>query len=813
MLFLLKKSSLQMIFIFLLLVVFQISATDAWREHDYDVQHYKIEVEFDHYLGKVIGQTTITLKPKKNNFKYFEVDAFKFKDVEVTTTTGTILESVVSDTTIIIILEKEYQRGEELSVVIKYTALPEKGLYFFSPDKGHPETPKQIWSQGEGMDNHHWFPCYDYPNDRATFEVIATVDAGLTAISNGKLISTEKVGNKTKFHYSFDKTSVSYLVSLVVGEYQKFEQFYKNIPVEYFVYPNHSKEDALRSFGRTPQMIDFFSNYTGYDYPYSKYTQAIVTNFMYSGMENISFTTLTDRTMHCEQAHLDHSSDGLVAHELAHQWWGDLVTCREWSDIWLNEGFATYFTELFFEHYYGDDEFSYSMFDKMRGVINRENHKPQFLSKGNDAYSKGASVLHMLRNYIGDESFQDAINLYAHRFAFANAETHDLRKAMEDASGINLFTFFDQWWLNGNIPTLSVETDYDKSNKQLSILVKQQQDSATVRPVYDLKLYVGLEVDDVYSEHQIHITKREQKFSIDMESAPGMVIFDAGQNLLKNCTISKSVDDWKYQAQKAYRVVDRIHALKMLGDFVDSANCTNIAKFLIDRCKSETFYGLRLESIKTFNKINTIPDENKLNLRNELDQIYQKESKSSVRVELVKALSNTSTTEAQYDFVKLFHSDPSFDVKVAALNAAIELNKDKASDLIETALNIDSYDEKVRSTALSNLKALDDDTAFKIAEKYSESESHPRLRSTAVGILEYLGDKNYKPATTALLNVVKEGGESNRYRTVSRAIRKLSDQDISELYPLLEKIVNNPGNRYVKRTAESVLKKIKMTEE
>ncbi len=230
-----KLKLVRYLFGILLLTGFQLQSTEAWREHNYDVLHYKIEVQFEHDLGKVIGRTTITLSPKKNNFKSFKLDAHNFENVKVSMENETNLESIVGDSTITVVLPRECSRGEKIEAIIDYSCFPEKGLYFFSPDKEYPNRPKQIWTQGEDEDNHHWFPCYDYPNDRATFEVIATVDNGLTAISNGKLVSKEEQGEKTRFHYKFEKPAVAYLVSLVIGDYKKYEQYDKKLPVQYFV--------------------------------------------------------------------------------------------------------------------------------------------------------------------------------------------------------------------------------------------------------------------------------------------------------------------------------------------------------------------------------------------------------------------------------------------------------------------------------------------------------------------------------------------------------------------------------------------------
>ncbi len=278
-----------------------------------------------------------------------------------------------SDEKLRIPLERALHAGDEVEVAIDYSARPRRGLYFIGPDAGYPDKPLEAWTQGEDEDSRYWFPCYDYPNDRVTSEVVATVPETFTAVSNGELLSNNvnRAEHTRTFHWRHDVPHSSYLMSLAAGEFVEIRDFAGNTPVTYYCRAGR-EDDARRAFGNTPRMIQFFEKAIGVPYPYAKYAQVAVADFIFGGMENTSATTQTADTLHDARAHLDFSSDPLVAHELAHQWWGDLLTCRDWSHAWLNEGFATYFEALWCEEDKGADEFAWNLRQDRMAIIDED---------------------------------------------------------------------------------------------------------------------------------------------------------------------------------------------------------------------------------------------------------------------------------------------------------------------------------------------------------------------------------------------------------------------------------------------------------
>ena len=313
-----------------------------------------------------------------------------------------------------ILLEKPLVAGEGASVEIHYAVdNPTSGLSFFGPSENEPDVPRVVWSQGESTTNSYWFPCFDHPNERQTTELIVTTQRGLKVSSNGKLVSTTEDANKNTvtYHWLQDQPHVAYLVSMIVGEFHIERETWRGKSVEYWSHPKYS-ERISRSFRNTTRMLNFFSDAIGVEYPWHRYAQICCEGFG-GGMENTSATTLGNRALHDERSSLDSSSDGLIAHELAHQWWGDLITCRDWAHIWLNEGFATYFEALWDEHDLGDEEFAYNMYRKAnrarrggqkRPIVDRAYERPGAMFDSR-AYPKGAWVLHMVRRRLGDDLF------------------------------------------------------------------------------------------------------------------------------------------------------------------------------------------------------------------------------------------------------------------------------------------------------------------------------------------------------------------------------------------------------------------------
>jgi aminopeptidase N len=722
------------------------------RDRTYDVIHIKLELNLDERQKTVDGKVTTKFAPLRPNLNEFVLDAAEMKIKRVYLADGRELKFNFDTLAqkLKIYLDRSYSFKDTLSVIVEYfVSNPRKGLYFIQPDSAYPDKPYQIWSQGQPEDNHYWFPCYDFPNDKATSELIATVKKNFVVISNGKLLSVSddaKKGLRT-YHWYMDKPHSSYLISIVVGEYVKLQDYYLDIPLEYYVYKSNAKYAKL-SFEKTPDIMKFFSEKIGYKYPYNKYAQTIVEDFVYGGMENITATTLTSSTIHDERAHLDVSSDGLVAHELAHQWWGNLLTCRSWEHAWLNEGFATYFTALYFEYAKGKDEFQFNVYNMQRSArfADMTNKKPTVWNRyfdptdvfGPHIYQRGGAILNMLRFVLGDELFWKAINYYAHKYAFQNVETNDFKIAIEDATGYNLKWFFDQWLYKAGYPIFEVKYSYDDSKKLLKLEVEQIQPGDSLTPeVFKTPVDVEIATKSERKTFRIFIDKRKETFEFEVSDKPLMVIFDKGNWILKELYFDKSKDELIYQAQNASEMIDRLVAVQELGKMSSDPDVVELMKKI---SRSNEFYAVRQEAI---NNLGKLKDEDVAKF---LIELYKDEGDSRIRRSIVDALKNF-----KFNFVVSFlndvvKSEKSYYVIASAINSLVTVDSVNGMRYIKNALGMDSHQEVIRTTALRRLSDMKntkfEKEAVDILKRYSMRGNHPSVRITAISTLSLFADKD-----------------------------------------------------------------------
>ncbi|HEY0426624.1 MAG TPA: M1 family metallopeptidase [Pyrinomonadaceae bacterium] len=522
----------------------QIPKTNFNRSRTYDVQHYIIRLSFDRAARRVFGDTTVQLKPLQNDFKQLELDAaqMNFESVKLEPS-GTDLQFRQAGEKIIITLDKNYSPNDSISVRLKYTTNPAKGIYFAEErvDEGKVFHSAQIWTQNEPERAHFWFPSYDFPDDKATSEEFITVEKDETAIGNGDLRETVENADGTKtFHYKMPVRHATYVTSFVVGKYVKVTDSYKKIPLTFYVYPG-SEAIAQRAFGKTKEMMRIYEELTGIDFPFNKYDQTIVGNFEeFSAMENVTATTLSDRDVFMAQ--FDGTQglvEDVVSHELAHSWFGNLVTCRNWAELWLNEGFATFMEAAYREKMYGREQYLEAINEdalehfsedlpraKRHGLYNLL-AKPDDSIFDTTAYQKGGAVIHTLRETIGDKAFWKAINSYLKRHQFENVETADLKKAMEDASGQNLDWFFAQWVYGAGYPKLEIEPVFYEKAKTLTLRIRQTQNADELVPAaFIMPFDVEVTTESGAKTETIRINKREQVFSIKVDGQPKNLDFD-----------------------------------------------------------------------------------------------------------------------------------------------------------------------------------------------------------------------------------------------------------------------------------------------
>lgn len=525
--------------IFFLSVLFISAFTVFGQDHrtrTYDVQHYIIRSSFDRSNKTYFGDVTVQLKPLNNNFTSLILDAagMTFESIK-TDPAGVALQYKQNGEKLTVALDKAYSSNDLISVRFKYSSKPRKGVYFVDAEEGHSS---QVWTQGEAEEAHHWFPSYDFPDDKATTEQFITVPQGEVAIANGELLDTNDNADGTKtFHFKMPVVHSVYLTSFVVGNYVKIDDKYKNIPLSYYIYPG-KEEIGRKAYGKTPEMMKVFEQLTGVDFPYNKYDQTVVARFNFGGMENITATTMADTEIFAA-AFMPGEIADLVSHELAHSWFGDLVTTKNWSNLWLNEGFATFMEAAYREKAFGradylrkirEDASRYMIEDSVgtnRHALVRPNPPTDDSLFDTTTYQKGGAVIHTLREAVGTENFWKAINIYLNRHKFDNVESSDLKKVMEEVSGKNLDWFFNQWVYKGGFPQLSIRQAYNARTKKLSLTISQVQKPNPVTPdAFILPLEVEIETAGGRKTEQLDIRKRTQVFSIKVDGKPTKLNFD-----------------------------------------------------------------------------------------------------------------------------------------------------------------------------------------------------------------------------------------------------------------------------------------------
>jgi aminopeptidase N len=570
------------------------------RSRQIDVKHIALDLRFDWQKKQAAGTAAITLAPFQPANK-ITLDAGMLTINSITLSSGTQLKFNYDggdrNDGLEILLDRIYQAGEDVTVKIDYytnwvnTSDPNnlwgsfgKGIRFFGPTSTEPKKRKQIWTFSEPEANRYWFPGYDSPNDFRTSELSATVDPELTAISNGKLagVKTNGDGSRT-FHWKMDTPHANYLTSIVIGEYVDIKQSYDGIELHSFGYPDEA-EAVAATVVRLPDMVKFYSEFTGAKYPYASYSQVFVQDFA-GWMENITTSTITENMVDDERTHADwfYLWDLTESETLAHQWFGDYLTCRDWSQIWLNKSFAHHLTGLYNEYKNGRDEYLLYqvLFDQgtylsdwnsgiRHPVVTRNYESTANFTGDNYSTGRGSLVLRMLRKHLGEDRWQKVIKHYVRSNANKSVTTEDFRKAVEDASGESMDWFFDQWLYKMGHPIFEVSKTYDPVKKQLLLNVRQTQKVDPKDEYPQAELFAGkmeIEVDGRIEQVWLE-PKVENVFSFAAAQEPKLVNFDYESTWIKEFKFEKTLAELLYQMQNDQDILGRRWAL---GELVNLA--------------------------------------------------------------------------------------------------------------------------------------------------------------------------------------------------------------------------------------------------
>ena len=711
-------------------------------ERTVDVEHMKVSIRLYQGSKRIRGEVEITFRPLQEALSEVSLDCAELEVKKVTHPDGKPYRFRQEKHKLLIQCDPPLSDKGSETIRIHYEGAPRKGLYFVEPDDAYPDKPRQIWSQGEPEETRYWIPCHDYPNDRATSEMIVSVPRPYKVISNGKLVEVTDNGDGTQaFHWREEVPHVSYLTSLVVGEYSELEDKAGDVRISYYV-PRKDEDLARNSFGRTPEMMKFFAEKIGVPYPYEKYSQVTVHDFMWGGMENISATTLSQRTLHRKRSRPLADSDGLVAHELAHQWWGDLLTCRSWAHIWLNEGFATYFTSLWFEKDRGLDDFRYRARGHQKATIEEDSsryRRPVVQEVFTDpinlfdshSYQKGASVLHMLRFVLGEEGFGKGIKEYARRHRAALVETEDLRRAMEEATGKDLTLFFRQWLYQAGHPKFRVSWDWDQESSMVELRVSQVHVTDETTPLFDTPVAIELDCGKESKTFRLRVRDREQVYYLPAESRPLMVRFDKGGWLLKELEFDKGPKEVLYQLSSDDDVTGRLFAIELLEETNPfDGGYEALGKAVV----MDPFWGVRSEAARALGKWGGKKGVDHLSRALQDDD-------ARVRQAAVTALGKVKEDRALALIRSVFAGDANDYVEAAAALALGEFHDKGVEEELLRGLDRESHQDVIRSNIVRALGNLGGEKILSVLLAEAEYGKPPPSRRAAIGALKEFAGK------------------------------------------------------------------------
>ncbi len=578
-----------------------------------DVIHIKLEITPDFETRTIEGVATLRVAPIGQPLRELRLDAVNL-NVRDVRSRRQIEDYTVTPDSLRITFRDEIPVGEEVGLTIEYDAEPKKGLYFRTDDMGYPAGDQQLWTQGEPHEARHWFPCFDYPNERSSTEVLCCVPRGMTVLSNGRLVkdSVDKSSNTRTTHWLQEKPHANYLICLVAGYLDRLESQHRDVPLTFYSQPSKSNY-AKNSFRDTADIMAFFEKEIGVPFPWDKYAQVTIMDFMWGGMENTSLTTLTDGTLFSEETEGLNSSRGLNAHEMAHQWFGDYVTCKDWSHLWLNEGFATYYEALHNGHQNGRDAFLYEMYRNRQSVLEQgsrdlrpivykgyQSPKEQFDFR---AYPKGAWVLHMLRNQLGEEVYRNAVQTYLERHALSSVVTEELNSVMEEVSGKSLDRFFDQWVYHGRHPDIRVSYHWSPLDRVAKITVRQTQEVHEAVRLFEFPTRLRFKIGGEVVDKQIVVSKASQEFYVALPGKPQIVRFDPELTILADIRFAKSRPMLYAQLRDGSDAIGRLMAAEQLGK-LGSAQAVTALKVAL---QNDPLEGVRETAASALREIGTDP--------------------------------------------------------------------------------------------------------------------------------------------------------------------------------------------------------------
>lgn len=712
------------------------------RPRPFRLDHIALDLDLDHAARSLEGVAELHFERSDPAATELALDAVGFAIAEVQLKSGRRGGSRArweyDGDVLRVEIPAEVRSG---AVRVVYRATPLRGLYFLAPDEHVPDRPVQLWTQCQDEDARHVFPCIDKPHVRQTFDVRVKVPRGFVALSNGERVSSAAAERQGRFHFRMREAMPSYLFTLVGGTFTELDGGkVGDVPISYLVPPGR-EEDARRTFQRTPEMVRLFADRTGIPFPWSKYAQVVVSDFIFGGMENTGATTMYEHILLDERAALDVTSDDLIAHELAHQWFGDLVTCRDWSHAWLNEGFATYLEHVWREHAHGRDEYEHGLRADLHGYLAEADgrYRRPVVCHDYEApidifdrhlYEKGSLTLHALRLEVGDEVFWQGTQRYLARHGASEVETRDLQRALESVNGGSLESFFDQALHRAGHARLSVELSCEPG--ALVVHVRQTLEGQGANRERPFVVDLELDVAEPGARKPRRIVRRVDEathtFVVPVAARPRYVVVDPRLRVVGSVKVKAPQDLVRAQLASAPTARGRLLAAEQLARREDAASVRALTAALEN---PREFWGVRAAAAASLGTVRSPAAFEAL-----ASALRARHPK--VRRAAATALGEFRTEAAATALARAIEHDESYLVVAAACRALGGTRRPEAFDLLVAARTRGSWAEVIRAAALGGLARLRDERAVPILLEESRYGRPNRGRRAAIAALAEL---------------------------------------------------------------------------
>lgn len=771
-----------------------------------DVRHVQLVLRIeDMNVRRLDGVATITFAPIARPVSDLTLNAAAMRIESVTCAGRAVRFSHDAEREQLdVSLDPPVEMGATADLVVRYSVTdPEEGLIWSPESAAMPGRAAQLHTQGQAESSRYWFPCFDFPNERHTSEVVVTVPRGYEALSNGRLVSRVVNEGRETFAWKQSREHVAYLMTLVVGKFDVVDvaPAGSRVPMPVYVPPG-SGPYVQATFGRTSKMVALYERLFDEPYPWDKYAQAVVWNFAWGGMENTSATTLVETTLLDRASLLDGDEDRLIAHELAHQWFGDLVTCKSWEHIWINEGLATY-CELLWEQYRdspegalraNDDAYLWWAMQDFAQLIEADTGEDRFepamvckcyahptdvFDKNANPYPKGSAVLHMLRERLGDDCFFRALALHLDRHGGKSAETYDLRRAFEDASGLSLQRFFDQWCARPGIPRLIVRPEYRTDEQKLVVTVEQTQRIDGDSPAYAFTLPVWVRTDSGSQWLSVAVDTRSATGELPLAAPPRAVVVDPRLTVLAEVRVehepTREAALWLAQLEGGPTIAARVQAAGALAAAVAPRErgapahpdlVPALRALTLTARDARAHFGLRTRAVEALGllanpsrpgaPVAAWPQRERVADRNAAaalaNLLRDNPDDARVRRATVEQLAYAAAeggaaddaTRAQVLAIlsERFRRDPSPRVREAAVRGVGVMRAEDGLALVREALEVDSHGDRVRRAAIGTLAHMDAPDALDVALRHAAPNWPQFTRAAAADALAALATRD-----------------------------------------------------------------------